>query len=349
MSLSSDYPKALKEESTEGDASPGKTDKKKRGRVKEDPDAEGAEIDEPPAKKTKTRTKKEPKIKNEDADGGSENEAPGTRKPKSTVKKEPKIKNEDAETGDENEAPATKKPKSRAKKEPKIKNEDAETGSENEGLANKKTKAATNKGKKASGNDTDEDSKHDVQPIKKGRKPPKKARAADETALDVKDDSGDHETLPPPKERKKRAPRQATMAKKVKDEDIETDGVEPASELETPLGKFELEHTSELEPEASEDVPKLQKGRKGASAISSKRQVKKAKKGTKSKVTILFAFAIDLRADDLYRLLRMSRHPTEGRLAHAQPDGGYSTIDLQNVLVGLGLFLKLDIPTGGGA
>ena len=261
----SDNPKALKEGSgEEGSASPSKTNNKKRGHVKDDPDAEGVANGEPPAKKTKARTKKEAKVKNEDPGHGSENDASAITAPKSKVKKEPKIKNEDAETGSEKEVPA-----------------------------NKKAKAVTKKGKKASGNDDDVGFKQDVQPVKKSRKQAKKATAGDETALDVKDESGDHDTLSPPKTKKKRASRKAAKAKNVKDEDPETDGAEPGSEIETPLSDVKLENTSELESEVSEDDPQVRKGRRGAPAKPSNGPAEQAKKKIKTKVTMLFALVFN--------------------------------------------------------
>ena len=260
----SDNPKALKEGSAEeGNASPSKTNNKKRGHVKDDPDAEGAVNGEPPAKRAKARIKKESKAKNESPGGGSENEAPALKKTKTKVKKEPKIKNEDAETGSENEVPV-----------------------------NKKAKAVTKKGKKASGNDADEVFNQDVQPVKKNRKQAKKATADDETTVDVKDESGDGDTLSPPKTKKKRASRKAAMAKKVKDAETETDGFEPDSEIETPPGDVKLEHTSEIESE-SEDAPKVRKGRKGAPAKATNGPAKKPKEKIKTKVRILFALVIN--------------------------------------------------------
>lgn len=259
----SDNPKALKEGSTEeGNASPSKTNNKKRGHVKDEPDAEGAVNGERPAKKARARTKKESKVKNENPGGGSENEFSALKKPKTKVKKEPKIKNEDAETGSEKEVPA-----------------------------NKKAKAVTKKGKKPSGNDADEDFKQDVQPVKKSRKQAKKATAGDETAVDVKDESGDHDTLPPTKTQKKRASRKAATAKKIKDEETETDGVEP--DAETPPGDVKLEHTSEVESEPSEDAPKVRKGRKGAPAKATTGPAKKTKEKIKTKVRMLFALVIN--------------------------------------------------------
>lgn len=276
----------------EGSASPSKTDNKKRGHVKDDPDAEGAAIDEPAPKKTKARIKKEPKIENDDANGEPENEDPKIKKSKPRVKKEPKIKNEDADGGSENEDPKLKKPKSRVKKEQKIKNEDADTESENEGLANKKTKATVKKGKMANSNDADEDFEQEAQPVKKGRKQARKATAGGETALDVKEESGDPNTLPPPKGKRQRAPRKAATARKIKDEDTETDGLISAPELGTPPGKEKPEHTSELEPEASEQVPKLQKGRKGAPRKVIDRPTEKAEKKVVSKVRMRIASLI---------------------------------------------------------
>ena len=276
----------------EGSASPSKTDSKKRGHVKDDPDAEGAAIDEPAPKKTKARIKKEPKIENDDANGELENEDPKMKKSKPRAKKEQKIKNEDADGGSENEDPKLKKPKSRAKKEQKIKNEDADTESENEGPANKKTRATVKKGKMANSNDADEDFEQEAQPVKKGRKQARKATAGGETALDVKEESGDPNTLPPPKGKRQRAPRKAASARKIKDEDTETDGLISAPELGTPPGKEKPEHTSELEPEASEQVPKLQKGRKGAPRKVIGRPAEKGEKKVVSKVRMLIASLI---------------------------------------------------------
>lgn len=293
MPFSSNYPKALKDGSAgEGSASPSKTDNKKRGHVKDDPDAEGAAFDEPAPKKTKARTKKEPKIENDDANGEPEKEDPKIKKSKPRVKKEPKIKNEDADGGSENEDPKLKKPKSRVKKGQKIKNEDADTESENEVPANKKTKATVKKGKMANSNDADEDFEQEAQPVKKGRKQARKATAGGETALDVKEESGDLDTLPPPKGKRQRAPRKAATARKIKDEDTETDGLISAPELGTPPGKEKPEHTSELEPEASEQVPKLQKGRKGAPRKVIDRPAEKAEKKVVSKVRMLIASLI---------------------------------------------------------
>ena len=261
----SDIPKALKEGSAEqGNASPSKTNNKKRGHVKDDQDAEHAANGEPPAKKTKARTKKEAKVKNEDPSDRSENEASAIKPPKSKVKKGPKIKNEDAETGSEKELPV-----------------------------NKKAKVVTKKGKKASGNDADKGFKQDVQPIKKSRKQAQKTTAGDETAVDVNDESGDHDTLSPAKSKKKRALRKAATAKKGKDEDTETDGVEPGSEMETPLGEVKLEHTSELESEVSEDAPPVRKGRKGAPAKAGDGPAVKAKKKIKNQVRMLLALRIN--------------------------------------------------------
>lgn len=258
---------ALKEEAAgEGSASPSKTDTKKRPHVKDDPDAEGAAENEGPAtKKIKPRTKKGPEIKNEDADGGSENDGPATQKTKSRTKKEPKIKNEYADGESENEAPVPKKTKPRIKKEPKIKNEAAEVGSENEAPVPKKTKAAIKKEKKANGDDGDGDFEQDTQPVKKGRRKAKKVKSEDEPALHVKDESSDLDALPPHVVKKTRPPRKAATAKKIKDEDSETDGLDPASELETPLGSVKLEQNLEPEAEAGEDAQKVHKGRKKAS------------------------------------------------------------------------------------
>ena len=247
----------MKEEAAgEGSASPSKTDTKKRGHVKDDPDAEGVAENEPPAKKTKARTKKEPKIKNEDANGGSENEG-------STIKKETKP---------------------RIKKESKIKEEDAETGSENEGPANKKIKTAIKKGKKTNDDEADEQFEQDAQPVKKGRKQAKKATPRHEAALHTEEEGSDHDALPPPIAKKARAPRKAAIAKKIKDEDTETDGLDPASELEAPSGKVKLEYTSDPEAEASKYAPKPQKGRKSASKKAAKGKAEKTRKEDKPKV-----------------------------------------------------------------
>lgn len=74
------------------------------------------------------------------------------------------------------------------------------------------------------------------------------------------------------------------MAKKIKDEDTETDGLDPASELEAPPGKVKLEHTSDLEAEASKDAPKPQKGRKSASKKTAKGKAEKTRREDKPKV-----------------------------------------------------------------
>lgn len=260
LSFSSDYPKALKEEAAgEESASPNKIDHKKRGHVKDDPDSEGAAEDEPPTKKSKAKTKKETKIKNEDADGGSENEGP-------TVMKT-----------------------TRVKKEPKIKNEDAETRSESEGPANKKAKAEVKKGNKANRNEAKRDLKQDPQPAKRSRKRVMKATSRDESGLHIKDESSDHDAIPPAIAKKTRAPRKAVEAKKIKDEESETDGLDPASELEIPLANAKLEHTSELEAEASEDAPKLQKGRKNAPKKAVNGTAEDIKKEVKPKVRMLVA------------------------------------------------------------
>ena len=281
----------------EGNSSPSKTDDKKRRHVKDDPDAKGAVNDEPPAKKVKARTKKEPIIKNEDADGGSENEGP-----------------------------VIKKAKPRTKKEPRIENEVAKIKSENEGPANKETKAAVKKGKKADDDEAGPDFQQDTQPVKKGRKQAKKAMTRDDTASDIKDESSDHDILPPPMVKEKRAPRKATTTKKIKDEDTETDSLDPASELQTPLGNVKLGHTSDLESEASEDAPKLQKDRKRAPKKAVKRPAEKAKKVVNSKVRMLFASVSDgSRADDICRQFRLPQEPIEGRLARTQADPVYST------------------------
>lgn len=222
--------KALKEEATgEGSASSGKTETKKRDHVKDDPDAKGVAESEPPAKKTKTRIKQESKIKNEDASGESEHEGP-----------------------------TTEKAKPRTKKEPKIKNEDAQAEFENDGSANKKAKAAIKKGKKTNDDEANGDSEQGAQTVKKGRTKAKKSTAREEAGLQVKDESSDHDALPPPAAKKTPAPRKGATVKKPKDEDNEIDGVDPALKLEN----VKLEHTSEPEAEASEDAPKVQKGGK---------------------------------------------------------------------------------------
>ena len=249
----------MKEETAAGGStSPSKIDNKKRGHVKDDPDSEAPE-DEPPAKKTKARAKKEPKIKDEGADGGSENEVPTAKQNKPRIKKEAKIKNENAETTSEIEEPA------------------------------KETKAAIKKGKKAKGDEADEHFKHDTQPVKKGRKQAKKAAAGDEAPLHVKDESSDHDALPSPIVKKAQAPRKSATAKKIKDEDTETNGLDPASELDTALGNVKLERTSELEAEASQDVPKPQKGRTKATKKAVNGTVEETNQERNPKVRLLVA------------------------------------------------------------
>lgn len=248
-----DYPKALKAEAAgEGSASPGKADTKKRGLVKDDPDAKGVAENEPPAKKTKIKTEKKPKIKNEVVSGESENET-------------------------------AKKAKPRTKKETKIKNEDAEAGPDNDGPANKKIKGATKKSKKANNHEADGDFEKDAQPVKKGRRQTKKATTEEEAGLQIKDESSDHDALPPVA-KKTRAPRKAATAKKLKDEGNESDDADPALKLETPLNNVKLEHTSEPETEASEGAPKLPKAgtKKVKKAVNG--TAKEASKEVKSKV-----------------------------------------------------------------
>lgn len=243
LSFASDCSKALEDEAAgEQSASPSKTDQKKRSRVKDDPEAAENEAEhEPPTKKTKAKIKKEPKIKNEDADGGSENEGPAIKK------------------------------RTRTKKESKVKNEDAEIRSENEGPANKKTKAAIKKEKNANGDEAESDFEQEAPPVKRSRKQAKKATVVDDPALRVKDESSDHETLPPTLAKKARAPRKAVKAKKLKNE-------------KTDLVGDESEQPSGLEAEASEDAPKVKKGRKSAPKKAINGTAEDAKKVVKAKV-----------------------------------------------------------------
>ena len=143
------------------------------------------------------------------------------------------------------------------------------------------------KGKKANDDEADGDFEQDAQPLKKGRKQTKKATAGEEAGLQIKDESSDHDALPPPAAKKTRAPRKAAAAKKVKDEDNETDDLDPAFKLETPLNNVKLEHTSEPEAEASEAAPKLQKGGKKAIKNAVNGTAAEAPKEVKSKVKLL--------------------------------------------------------------
>ena len=263
----------MKEEAAGGEsASPSKTDTKKRSHVKDEPDAEGVVENQPSAKKTKARTKKEPKIKNGDANSDSENEDPNI-----------------------------KETKPRIKKESKIKNEDVETRSENDGPASKKTKAAIKKGQRTNGDEADEEFEQDAQPVRKGRKQAKKATPRDEAALHIKEESSDHDAVPP---QKARAPRKAAMAKKIKDEDedTKTDGLDPAFKLEPLSGNVKLEYRSELEAEASEDVPKLLKGHKKAPKKAVKGTAEKTRKGDKPKVRMIVPYLTGEQADDVDRI-----------------------------------------------
>lgn len=246
---------------------------KKESKIKDEDTDGGSEQENPTTRKPpkQARAKKESIIKDEIADGGSELEGPTTKKPKSEVKKESKIKNENADGGSELEGLTTRKPKSRVKKEANIKDEEAATGSGNQVPADKKTKAAVKKGKKVNGNISDGNFEQDAQPVRRGRKPAKKATVGDESGLDMKDESSDHDALPPPQGKRKRPSRKAAPTKKLKDEDTETDGYDPVSEIETPLGNVKPEHTSELEAEASEEGPQLQNGRKKAPKKRAKR------------------------------------------------------------------------------
>ena len=258
QAFASDCSKALKEEAgEEQSASPSKTNQKKRSRVKDDPEAAENEAEhEPPTKKTKAKMKKEPKIKNEDAADGSGNE--GLVIKKST----------------------------RPKKESKVKNEDAEIESENEGPANKKIKAPIKKEKNASSDEAQSNYEQKAPPVKKGRKQAKKATVVDDSALRVKDESSDHETLPPTIKKKARATRKAVKAKKLKGEKTEADGLDQASELEAPRAGEEPNQPSGLEAEASEDAPKVKKGRKSASKKAVNGAAESTKTVVKAKVQI---------------------------------------------------------------
>ena len=258
LSFASDCSKALEDEAAGAQsASPSKTDRKKRSHVKDDPEAAEDEAEhEPPTKKTKTKMKKEPKIKNEDAADGSGNEGLAIKK------------------------------STRTKKESKVKIEDAEIRSENEGPANKKIKAAIKKGKNASGDEAESDFEQEAPPVKRGRKQAKKATVVDDSALRVKDENSDHETIPPTITKKARAPRKAVTAKKRKGKKTEADGLDQASELGTPLAGEEPDQPSGFEAEASEDAPKVKKGRKTASKKAVNGTAEDTKKVVKAKVQI---------------------------------------------------------------
>ena len=239
----------------EQSASPNKTDQKKRSRVKDDPEAAEHEAeDEPPTKKTKAKMKKEPKIKNEEAAGGSGNEGLAIKK------------------------------RTRTKRESKVKEEDAEIRSENEGPASKKTKAAVKKEKNANGDEAESNFEQDAPPVKRGRKQPKEATVVDEAALRVKDESSDHESLPPTIAKKARAPPKAVKAKKLKGKNTKAVGLDQASEHETPLAGEETDPPSGLEAEASEDAPTAKKGRKTASKKAVNGTAEHTKKAVKAKV-----------------------------------------------------------------
>ena len=198
-----------------------------------------------------------------------------------------------------------------------MKIEGSETRSENEVSPNKKTKAAVKKSNKANTDEANRDFEQVAQPVKKGRKRAKKPTRG-EAALHMKDESSDHDALPPPISKRIRASRKAATAKKIKDEDTDTDGLDRASELGTPLGSVKREQTSELEAEPNGETPKVEKRRKKAP--------KKAVSGTADnrkednlKVRILAAGLIDEQTDDLYRQSRLAPDPPGGSLARAQP------------------------------
>ena len=313
MSFSSNYLKALKDEAAgEGSAGPSKTDNKKRGHVKDDPDAEGAREGEPPTKKTKAKTKKEPIVKNEDADGGSENEGPTIKKTKARIKKEPIVKNEDADGGSENEGPTIKKTKARIKKEPKIKNENAEAKFENDSSANKKTQPAIKKGKKTHNAESEGDFEQDAQPVKKGRRQAKKTIDEEYSASHIKDESSDHDAPSPPAAKEGRAPRKAATAKRIKDQDTDSDSLDPASEPELPLDNVKLEHRSGFDAEASEGAPKFQKGRKKAPSKAVNGTAEETKKEVKSQVRMLVVPLVGEQTDDVGRQFRLPHEPMDG-------------------------------------
>ena len=108
-----------------------------------------------------------------------------------------------------------------------------------------------------------------------------------EFAPNIKDESSDHDVVPLTKGKKPRAPRKAAAAKKIKYEDTESDGSDLTSELGTPLDNVKPEHMSEVEPEASEDAPEVQKGRKQAPKNTVNGKAKKVEKGSEPKVRIL--------------------------------------------------------------
>ena len=129
--------------------------------------------------------------------------------------------------------------------------------------------------------------------------------------MHIKNENSDHDTLPPHIAKKTRAPRKAATAKKIKDEDTETDDLDPASELETPLGNVKLEHTPELEVEANEDAPKLQKGRKKAPKKAVHGSREETNKEVKAKVGMLAVLLIGGQADDVHRRRRLPPDPME--------------------------------------
>ena len=88
--------------SEEGATTPNQTPVKKRGRVKEDPDAKDTQDNGPPAKKKRTNVKKEKKIKNEPTDEASGVKAQPiakarTKSSTAVSKVEPTVKEEDGD------------------------------------------------------------------------------------------------------------------------------------------------------------------------------------------------------------------------------------------------------------
>ena len=345
MFFSSNVLKAEKGEAAgEENASPSKTNKKKRGHIKDDPDEE-----EPPAKKTKARAKKEKKIKNEDTDGGPEDEGPAIKteheikkepkiknedshgdggsenegpaiKTELSVKKESKIKNEDADEGSGNEGPTTKKAKPRVKREPKVKNEDADGNSENGGPSTRKNISRVGNEPKTN---EDASTRSDIQePVKKAtRASTKKGK---KVVADEADGDLDHVAQPVQKGRKrvKKAAAEDEAVLDVKDENSDHQILQPrrlrAPRKAAMASKIKDESTetdasdsaSEFDREPSEDALESQMTRKKATkkAVNGKAKVKK---GSKPKVRMPELSSIGQAADSDYRERRLPLEPSE--------------------------------------
>ena len=158
---------------------------------------------------------------------------------------------------------------------------DADAGNE---PAPKKAKAAPKKGKKAKAEEEDSD---EAPPPKKSRKKAAKVKIGDESAPTIKAEGSDEEDVTPPPAKKKQAPPKAA-SRKIKSEDVNAEDDEPM----LPAGganadvKVEDQDFNE-EAEASEEAPKVKKGRKPAVKKEPKAKATASKPKAKPKEKVI--------------------------------------------------------------